>query len=195
MNCYEQQYSDTPRFDREQAESVRNQIGNGPGPDWRQFWKEAPEAGQTKEKTAGADGRMQLQQLYGGRYGADYGCEGTGFQRGFFAGPGMRGAWSGERQEERGGSSFTAAPAGTGGYRIVWEAQEPPRKTESPAQAQGQDKGRMEGETSVDLMKFPVGMTYVPLQRWEKPYGMEQAFLRGTIFADLDLPFSEGRCR
>jgi len=43
--------------------------------------------------------------------------------------------------------------------------------------------------------RFPVGMGYVPMQRWETPYPMEQGFMRGTIFPALDYPFAMGRCR
>lgn len=35
----------------------------------------------------------------------------------------------------------------------------------------------------------PVGMMYVPFQKWEEPYDPELAHSRGTIFPSLDLPF------
>lgn len=41
---------------------------------------------------------------------------------------------------------------------------------------------------------YPVGMGYVPWQRWETPYPMERGFRRGTIFPSLDYPFVMGRC-
>lgn len=43
--------------------------------------------------------------------------------------------------------------------------------------------------------RFPVGMGYVPMQPWQTPYPLERAFMRGTIFPALDLPFVMGRCR
>lgn len=43
------------------------------------------------------------------------------------------------------------------------------------------------------MSKFPVstpiGMMYVPFQKWESPYEPELALSRGTIFPCLDLPF------
>lgn len=44
------------------------------------------------------------------------------------------------------------------------------------------------------LNRFPIAMGYVPIQRWQQPYAIEQAIGRGTIFAELDLPFVMGRC-
>ncbi len=35
----------------------------------------------------------------------------------------------------------------------------------------------------------PIGMMYVPYQKWETPYEAELALSRGTIFPCLDLPF------
>lgn len=39
---------------------------------------------------------------------------------------------------------------------------------------------------------FPLAMAYVPWQPWRNVYDMEKALRRGTIFAELDLPF-EGK--
>lgn len=35
----------------------------------------------------------------------------------------------------------------------------------------------------------PIGMCYVPFQKWETPYNENIALERGTIFPSLDLPF------
>lgn len=43
--------------------------------------------------------------------------------------------------------------------------------------------------------QMPIGMAYVPWQRWNHTYSVEQGFARGTIFPELDLPFVMGRCR
>lgn len=43
--------------------------------------------------------------------------------------------------------------------------------------------------------KFPLAMSYVPIQQWSTPSSLEEGFRRGTIFAELDLPFMMGRCR
>ncbi len=45
-----------------------------------------------------------------------------------------------------------------------------------------------------DLSRFPIAMGYVPVQQWQQPYSMEEGFVRGTIFPELDLPFKMGRC-
>lgn len=42
---------------------------------------------------------------------------------------------------------------------------------------------------------FPVGMAYVPWQQWNQTYNLAQGLQRGTIFPELDYPFSMGRCR
>lgn len=42
---------------------------------------------------------------------------------------------------------------------------------------------------------MPIGMGYVPWQRWGQTYPLSQGFQRGTIFPELDLPFVMGRCR
>ncbi len=47
---------------------------------------------------------------------------------------------------------------------------------------------------TVGIDQFPVGMGYVPWQEWQQTYPLDQAFQRGTIFPDLDLPFMMGRC-
>ncbi|QHI73900.1 spore coat associated protein CotJA [Aminipila terrae] len=35
----------------------------------------------------------------------------------------------------------------------------------------------------------PLAMAYVPWQVWNTTYEMEQGFMVGTIFPELDLPF------
>ncbi len=45
-----------------------------------------------------------------------------------------------------------------------------------------------------NIDRFPPGMGYVPWQTWQQTYPFEQAFDRGTIFPELDLPFMMGRC-
>ena len=37
-----------------------------------------------------------------------------------------------------------------------------------------------------------LAMAYVPWQRWQETYPLEEGFHRGTIFPELDLPF-EGK--
>lgn len=42
--------------------------------------------------------------------------------------------------------------------------------------------------------KTPVAMAYVPYQQWCDVYTPEEGLSRGTIFPELDLPFSGGDC-
>ena len=37
--------------------------------------------------------------------------------------------------------------------------------------------------------EWPIGMTYVPIQEWKNIYQPDEGFHKGTIFAELDLPF------
>lgn len=39
---------------------------------------------------------------------------------------------------------------------------------------------------------MPIAMAYVPWQKWKSTYDPEKALERGTIFPELDLPFSGG---
>lgn len=36
---------------------------------------------------------------------------------------------------------------------------------------------------------FPLGMAYVPMQKWTELYDPELAMKRGTMFRQLDFPF------
>ena len=45
------------------------------------------------------------------------------------------------------------------------------------------------------IESFPIGMGYVPMQQWRQTYSLDNAFNRGTIFPELDLPFLMGRCQ
>ena len=40
-----------------------------------------------------------------------------------------------------------------------------------------------------NMSHFPIGMSYVPWQSWNKIYRSDIAIERGTIFQELDLPF------
>ncbi len=42
---------------------------------------------------------------------------------------------------------------------------------------------------STYLGRLPLGMAYVPFQRWQGTYEPYRALDRGTIFPELDLPF------
>ena len=46
-----------------------------------------------------------------------------------------------------------------------------------------------------NIEKFPVAMAYVPWQRFDNMYvDREKAYCAGTIFPELDKPFTGRRC-
>jgi len=48
-------------------------------------------------------------------------------------------------------------------------------------------------ENNID--KFPVAMAYVPWQKFDKMYDdLEKAYCAGTIFPELNKPFTGRRC-
>lgn len=44
-------------------------------------------------------------------------------------------------------------------------------------------------ETYENRQNQLIGMVYTPVQGWHDVYDLDQAFTRGTIFKELDLPF------
>lgn len=40
-----------------------------------------------------------------------------------------------------------------------------------------------------DINDMPIGMAYVPRQKWQDIYEKDKAIMRGTLFAELDKPF------
>lgn len=42
----------------------------------------------------------------------------------------------------------------------------------------------------MDRNRKPIAMAYVPWQEWQNVYDPKRALSRGTIFAELDLPFT-----
>lgn len=47
---------------------------------------------------------------------------------------------------------------------------------------------------SEDISDFPVGMCYVPWQKFSQVYDPKRALMAGTIFPELDKPFT-GKCK
>ena len=46
-----------------------------------------------------------------------------------------------------------------------------------------------------NIDKFPIGMAYVPWQKFEKLYDdLEKAYCNGTSFPELNKPFTGRRC-
>ncbi len=53
-------------------------------------------------------------------------------------------------------------------------------------------------QNSMDVLsQFPLAMAYIPWQHWGKTYELPQALKAGTIFPELNKPFSgkRGNCR
>ena len=48
------------------------------------------------------------------------------------------------------------------------------------------------GDTSRFPKNTPLAMAYVPFQQWGETYDDDKALSRGTLFPELDLPFSGG---
>lgn len=51
-------------------------------------------------------------------------------------------------------------------------------------------------QTASDALNaLPLAMAYIPWQQWRSLYEAEKGFCRGTIFAELDMPFQgKGGC-
>ena len=41
----------------------------------------------------------------------------------------------------------------------------------------------------IKLSRLPIGMAYVPMQRFQELYNPETAFCAGTLYKELDKPF------
>ena len=66
--------------------------------------------------------------------------------------------------------------------------QRPPMR--SPYQNQNPAGCCQKKSCTEELRKeFPVAMAYVPWQKFAAPYPVCKAFVRGTIFEELDKPF------
>lgn len=46
---------------------------------------------------------------------------------------------------------------------------------------------------SDQLGQLPLAMAYVPMQQWGETYSADVALTKGTIFPELDLPFTGGK--
>lgn len=44
-------------------------------------------------------------------------------------------------------------------------------------------------EDEIVLSRMPIGMAYVPMQKFQSLYSPESAFCAGTLFKELDKPF------
>ena len=171
MNCYEQQYSDG--FREESPRSVRRQLEDSVQADWRQAGRVVFDSDASINGAAGQQ-EMQHQELcgMGGYDDMNWGFQ--SFQSSSYAAP----CGGSMRSDGRDGSSASV--------RVFM----PGSKEET-----GRMRDRSECSLPFNPADFPVGMSYVPMQKWSRPYEMETGFARGTIFPELDLPFLKGRCR
>lgn len=91
-----------------------------------------------------------------------------------------------------------ARQPGAAMYSSVQQNSSPAVGTPAPSPAASGGCGCDSGNPLIPNTKpgqMPIGMAYVPWQRWSHTYSVEQGFARGTIFPELDLPFVMGRCR
>ena len=51
------------------------------------------------------------------------------------------------------------------------------------------------GRTGWGLEEYPLASVYSPYQEWRQTYTPDVALCRGTLFAELDLPFDASCCR
>lgn len=56
----------------------------------------------------------------------------------------------------------------------------------------GQTTSNYDGSVSSFPNNTPLGMAYVPFQKWENVYELNDAFPKGTLFPELDFPFMRG---
>ncbi len=50
-------------------------------------------------------------------------------------------------------------------------------------------------EASLHIDKFPLAMAYVPWQKFDKMYDdLEKGYCNGTVFPELNKPFTGRRC-
>lgn len=76
--------------------------------------------------------------------------------------------------------------------RSPYRARPYPVMPECPCQRENRmtDCSCQREEKMTDRMdEFPIGMAYVPWQKWKGIYDMDKALQAGTIFAELDKPF------
>ena len=64
-----------------------------------------------------------------------------------------------------------------------------------PVSMVGQTHCGGEGYTGWGLREHPLAMAYSPLQVWRQVYDADDGLGRGTIFAELDLPFGADEAR
>lgn len=55
-------------------------------------------------------------------------------------------------------------------------------------------KKSRDDENDSDFARWPIAMTYVPMQPWEEPFELAKGLRAGTIFPSLRLPFRGGGC-
>lgn len=59
-------------------------------------------------------------------------------------------------------------------------------KKRKPCNPEGSDRS---GSGGWGLYEYPLAMAYAPYQVWRNTYCEDNALSRGTLFAELDLPF------
>lgn len=173
MSCYDQQYSGVKEKEPFSSRSIRSQIGNSSARDWRSA-NIMPGRDRVSGQEYQKDPIVERQALYG-QYGEwGWSCPN----------PGSCPPWQNTdtKQNQAAEPGCQTAPEPGPGPILK---PEPRNSSEENPSVSG---------CPIDFSKYPVGMAYVPMQRWGKTYDLDNGFFRGTIFPDLDLPFLAGRC-
>lgn len=71
----------------------------------------------------------------------------------------------------------------------------PSRRNDNSFQFSNETPMRRGFSTEVSMEGFPLGMAYVPMQRFSGIHdNLEEAFRAGTVFPELNKPFTGRRC-
>lgn len=77
------------------------------------------------------------------------------------------------------------------GYRSGMERRNMPGNNRNMYYTRGQSNGRRGtcNPASAPGDQMTIGMGYVPWQKWQNIYDLDEALKRGTIFEELDKPY------
>lgn len=178
MNCYDQQYPGGKEKEPLSSRSIRSQLGNSAARDWRNA-NVMPMSGRgsVSSQEYQKEPMAECQNLYEQYSEWGWNCPN----------PGCSPSW-----QNVGTTGAVKNPTAKPGNPVTAEPGPGPVLRPEPGNTP-EEKPPVSG-CPVDFSNYPIGMAYVPMQRWGKIYDLDAGFSRGTIFPDLDLPFLAGRC-
>lgn len=173
MSCYEQQYSCGNEAEAPASRSIRSQIEHSSARDWRSAnVRPVRDRVSSQEYQNQNESAAECQALYG-QYGEwGFSCPSSG----------SRPSWQ--------NAETTPQPA----VKPAYPAEAGPGPVLRPEPGDNSMEQPPVSGYPADFSNYPLGMAYVPVQRWGKIYDLDDGFSRGTIFPELDLPFLAGRC-